>query len=135
MILINDILELHEKSIVDFGGSHGIRDIGLLESAIARPFQTFGGEDLYRTTFEKAAALAESVIINHPFVDGNKRTGMLAMVSLLLNGQFLMTLVLRIIIWIFDSQTFGLRRRVQIIVSGNENYRRQPERYVFLIGF
>ncbi len=46
MINIADILELHEKSINDFGGSHGIRDVGLLESAIARPFQTFGGEDL-----------------------------------------------------------------------------------------
>jgi death-on-curing protein len=54
VILINDILELHEKSIVDFGGSHGIRDIGLLESAIARPFQTFDGEDLYPTTLDKA---------------------------------------------------------------------------------
>ncbi len=88
MISINDILVLHEKSINDFGGSHGIRDVGLLESAIARPFQTFGGEDLYPTTFEKAAALAESLIINHPFVDGNKRTGMLAMVSLLINDQY-----------------------------------------------
>ena len=62
--------------------------MGLLESAIARPFQTFGSEDLYPTTFEKAAALAESLIINHPFVDGNKRTGMLAMVSLLINDQY-----------------------------------------------
>jgi len=88
VISINDILVLHEKSINDFGGSHGIRDVGLLESAIARPFQTFGGEDLYPTTFEKAAALAESLIINHPFVDGNKRTGMLAMVSLLINDQY-----------------------------------------------
>ncbi len=85
---LNDILVLHEKSINDFGGSHGIRDVGLLESAIARPFQTFGGEDLYPTTFEKAAALAESLIINHPFVDGNKRTGMLAMVSLLIKDQY-----------------------------------------------
>ncbi len=73
MIPINDILELHEKSINDFGGSRGIRDIGLLESAIARLFQTFDGEDLYPTTLDKAAALGESLIINHPFVDGNKR--------------------------------------------------------------
>lgn len=88
MIPINDILELHEKSINDFGGSRGIRDIGLLESAIARLFQTFDGEDLYPTTLDKAAALGESLIINHPFVDGNKRTGMLAMVSLLINDQY-----------------------------------------------
>ena len=61
MIVVGDILELHKKSINDFGGSHGIRDIGLLESAIARPFQTFGGEDLYPTVFEKAAAPKESL--------------------------------------------------------------------------
>ncbi|MEP6673497.1 MAG: Fic family protein [Ferruginibacter sp.] len=59
MILIDDILELHDASIKGFGGGSGIRDLGLLESAIARPFQTFGGEDLYPTAFEKAAALGE----------------------------------------------------------------------------
>ena len=86
MILLEDILELHNKSIIDFGGSHGVRDLGLVESAIARPFQTFGGEELYKNIFEKAAALGESLIINHPFVDGNKRTGMLAMLSLLISA-------------------------------------------------
>lgn len=88
MIEVEDILQLHERSINDFGGSNGIRDMGLLESAIARPFQTFGGEDLYRTIFDKAAALGESLIINHPFVDGNKRTGMLAMLSLLISSGY-----------------------------------------------
>ncbi len=91
MILVADILALHQKSIIDFGGSPGIRDIGLLESAIARPFQTFGGEDLYPTIFEKAAALAESLIVNHPFVDGNKRTGMLAMSGFLIVNNFYFT--------------------------------------------
>lgn len=81
MILIKDILELHRLSIELYGGAVGVRDLGLLESAIARPFQTFGGDDLYPTVFEKAAALGESLIINHPFVDGNKRTGFLAMAS------------------------------------------------------
>ena len=88
MISIEDVLDLHEKSINDYGGSHGIREKGLLESAIARPFQTFGQEDLYATTLEKAAALGESLIVNHPFVDGNKRTGMLAMVSFLINNGY-----------------------------------------------
>ncbi len=88
MILIEDILELHHKSIKDYGGANGIRDIGLLESAIARPFQTFADEDLYPTIFDKAAALGESLIINHPFVDGNKRTGLLAMLSLLISNQY-----------------------------------------------
>ena len=89
MIDIADILLLHEKSIDDFGGSHGIRDIGLLEAALARPFQTFGGADLYPTIIEKAAALGESLIKNHPFVDGNKRTGLLAMLSFLIENQYL----------------------------------------------
>jgi death-on-curing protein len=84
MIQLNDILELHEQSINLYGGSMGIRDEGLLQSAIQRPFQTFGGEDLYPTVYEKAAALGESLIENHPFVDGNKRTGALAMFTFLM---------------------------------------------------
>jgi death-on-curing protein len=91
MILAEDVLKLHDKSIDDFGGATGIRDTGLLESALARPFQTFAGEDLYPTAFEKAAAIAESLIINHPFIDGNKRTGMLAMVTVLLEYNFALT--------------------------------------------
>ena len=83
MILLEDILNLHKYSIQKYGGSEGLRDSGLLESAIARPFQTFGGEDLYPSVFEKAAALGESLIINHPFIDGNKRTGAVAMAALL----------------------------------------------------
>lgn len=84
MIQLEDILMVHDASIERFGGSKGIRDKGLLESAIARPFQTFGGEALYPDPFSKAAALAESLIINHPFVDGNKRTGFAGMAALLM---------------------------------------------------
>jgi len=83
MITKEVLLRLHELSIYDYGGSPGLRDEGLLESAIARPYQTFGGEELYQTVFEKAAALAQSIIINHPFVDGNKRTGFLSLLALL----------------------------------------------------
>jgi death on curing protein len=86
MILLSDILNLHDKSIEIYGGAKGVRDLGLLESAIARPFQTFGGEDLYPSPYEKAAALGESLIINHPFIDGNKRTGMLGMATFLLEN-------------------------------------------------
>jgi death-on-curing protein len=83
MISLEDILLLHEFSIQDFGGASGVRDIGMLESAVSRLFQTFGGEELYPSPYEKAAALAESLIKNHPFIDGNKRTGVLAMIALL----------------------------------------------------
>lgn len=86
MILIEDVLKLHELSIQMYGGSYGIRDRGLLESAIARPFQSFGGEDLYPNPVEKAAALGESLIINHPFIDGNKRTGLLGIATFLLEN-------------------------------------------------
>ena len=78
MITLDEVLQLHQYSINDFGGSHGIRDIGLLESAVERPNATFGGEELYPNCFTKAAAILESIVKNHPFVDGNKRTGWLA---------------------------------------------------------
>lgn len=91
MITKEIILSLHELSIKEYGGSHGLRDEGLMESAIARPYQTFGGDDLYPTPIEKAAAIAESVIINHPFVDGNKRTGFLAMLAVLGEADIVLT--------------------------------------------
>ena len=69
-----------------------MRDEGLMESAIARPYQTFGGEDLYPSLYEKAAAIAESIIINHPFNDGNKRTGFLAMLTILDEDNLSITL-------------------------------------------
>lgn len=65
------------------GGANGVRDLGGLESAIARPYQGFGGEELYPSCFEKAAAMGESIIMNHPFVDGNKRTGYVLMETVL----------------------------------------------------
>lgn len=68
------ILFIHSRLIDSTGGTHGIRDIGLLQSAAGRPEATFGGEDLYPDIFHKAAALMESLIKNHPFIDGNKRT-------------------------------------------------------------
>ncbi|MBT0607466.1 type II toxin-antitoxin system death-on-curing family toxin [Aequorivita echinoideorum] len=70
------------------GGSAGIRDTGSLLSALNRPFQTFGGEDLYPTALEKSAAIVESIIINHPFIDGNKRMGYAFMRLLLAEGGY-----------------------------------------------
>jgi death on curing protein len=82
-----EVLELHRRIIEQSGGAFGIRDVGLLESAIAKPRMTFGGEDLYPSLLEKAAALGFSIIMNHPFVDGNKRTGHAATETfLVLNG-------------------------------------------------
>lgn len=81
------ILALHDQAIKRFGGSNGLRDNGLLESAAARPRASFGGEDLYPTVFEKAAALMHSLLKNHPFVDGNKRTALSSCaIFLMVNG-------------------------------------------------
>ena len=69
------------------GGVLGIRDLGGLESALAQPRASFGGDDLYPGVIEKAAAVGFSLVMGHPFVDGNKRTGHAAMeIFLVLNG-------------------------------------------------
>jgi death-on-curing protein len=83
MISVQQALRVHTIAIEKFGGADGVRDADGLQSALARPFQTFDAIDLYSTIFEKAAAIGESIIINHPFVDGNKRTGYLLMEALL----------------------------------------------------
>src|SRR6202162_3798288 len=72
---------LHTVAVTEFAGSQGIRDRGLLESAISRPLASFGGKNLYDTPFKRAAALVESLVLNHGFVDGNKRTAMYAMAA------------------------------------------------------
>jgi len=77
MIDLEFALKVHDRSINDYGGSEGIRDKGLLLLALARPYATFDQQDLYPYPIEKAAAVFESIIINHPFMDGNKRTAYL----------------------------------------------------------
>ena len=72
------VLFIHARLIAETGGEHGVRDLGLLLSAVARPQASFDQADLYPEVFTKAAALLESLIGNHPFVDGNKRTGISA---------------------------------------------------------
>jgi death-on-curing protein len=72
------VLFIHARLIAETGGEHGIRDLGLLSSAVSRPQAMFNGNELYPDIHTKAAALLESLINNHPFVDGNKRTGITA---------------------------------------------------------
>ncbi len=74
IIDLETALHIHKKSIEEYGGSSGLRDEGSLLSALARLFATFDQQDLYPTPEEKATAIFESIIINHPFMDGNKRT-------------------------------------------------------------
>jgi death-on-curing protein len=81
------VLFIHARLIEETGGEHGIRDLGLLISAIERPRATFDKKELYADIFAKAAALFDSLIRNHPFLDGNKRTGITsASLFLLRNG-------------------------------------------------
>ena len=81
------IIKMHRLLIQETGGSEGIRDEGLLDSALNAPFQTFDGEGVYKTIPAKAAKLGFLLINNHPFIDGNKRIGTLAMLVFLeING-------------------------------------------------
>lgn len=81
------VISLHSSLIEATGGTDGVRDMGLLESALEAPFQTFDGKDLYPALIQKAARLGHSLISNHPFVDGNKRIGIHTMlVFLAANG-------------------------------------------------
>lgn len=85
MIKINKekILLLHQLIAEETGGSVGVRDVGLLESALNNAYATFNGEELYKTKEEKAASLGFSLISNHAFVDGNKRIGVYVMLTFL----------------------------------------------------
>jgi len=86
-LTLSEALELHDRVIAQSGGALGILNLGALESALAQPRITFGGKELYTSVVEKATTLGYSLIQNHPFLDGNKRTGHAAMeVFLFLNG-------------------------------------------------
>lgn len=87
MITFEEVLIIHTRVIKEFGGADGIRDRGLVDAAISRPFQTFDGHELYPSAIEKAAAIIESILNNHPFVDGNKRTGYVLLRLVLLNNN------------------------------------------------
>ena len=80
---IDIIIAIHEELINKIGGAHGIRDLNLLDMSVNSTFQTFDSTDLYPTLIDKAAHLVYSLIKNHPFLDGNKRLGVTAMLIFL----------------------------------------------------
>jgi death-on-curing protein len=85
---LSEVLEIHQDQIARYGGSVGIRDLDLLKSALGMPAVTYGGEFLHTDLFEMASAYLFHIVKNHPFVDGNKRTGTVAaLVFLDLNGR------------------------------------------------
>lgn len=86
-LTVEEVLYIHFQVIDRFGGLHGVRDTGGLKSAVARPHTTVFGNDAYPTVIDKAASMLHSLVLNHPFQDGNKRTAFAAMgLFLQLNG-------------------------------------------------
>ena len=90
-LTLEQIIVIHDDQIERYGGRHGIRDFALLESAQLRPQSTFNSRDLYSTIFTKAAALIHSLVLNHPFIDGNKRTGLASGIIFLLLNNYELT--------------------------------------------
>lgn len=87
-LTLDEVLEIHSDQLARYGGSSGLRDPGLLDSALAQPQATFGGQFLHADLFEMASAYLFHIVQNHAFVDGNKRVGAVAaLVFLLLNDQ------------------------------------------------
>lgn len=82
-LTVEEIIKMHEKLIQKTGGMSGLRDFGMLESAVYSAMQFFGEEEVYSTSCERAARLAYAITMNHPFCDGNKRTGMFVMLMTL----------------------------------------------------
>ncbi len=88
LLTLEQLLQLHVLVIRQSGGADGLRDLGRLESVIAAQTQEVFGEELYRGVFEKAAALCRGIIADHPFTDGNKRTGMLVALTFVEINQY-----------------------------------------------
>ncbi len=87
-LTVGEVLDIYSRVMQQSGGLVGIRDLGALESAVAQPRMTFEGAELYPTLIEKASALGFSLIENHPFLDGNKRTGHAALETLLVLNDY-----------------------------------------------
>jgi len=106
-LTLDEVLEIHREMIERYGGSAGIRDAGLLESAVAMPQAGFGDTYLHSNLFEMAAAYLFHLVQNHPFVDGNKRVGaMAAFVFLRING------------WILTASESEFERMVRQVAEG-----------------
>ena len=106
-LTIGEVLRLHLLVAQQTGGASGVRDASALESALAQPRMTFGGQELYPGVLEKAAALCFFIVSGHPFIDGNKRTGHAAMETfLVLNG------------FEIDARTYEQERVILAVAAG-----------------
>jgi len=91
-LTVEEVLDLHEQLVGRFGGGHGLRDLGMLASAVAMPQAGFGDSYLHEDLFEMAAAYLFHIVMNHPFIDGNKRTGAHAAFVFLADNGYAVTL-------------------------------------------
>ena len=89
-LTVKEVLRIHQRVITTFGGAHGVRDLGLLESAVARPKAGFGDFEAYPTLVSKAAVLLHSLAANHAFVDGNKRTALVSCQTFLKRNGYML---------------------------------------------
>ena len=89
---LDEVLAIHHEEVQKFGGHHGIRDFNLLDSAVHRPQTSFMGEDLYPTLFDKAASLLHSILMNHAFIDANKRTAIVSTARFLYLNSYKITM-------------------------------------------
>ncbi len=105
------VLFIHARLTDETGGDHLLRDVGLLASAVAWPRAAFGGQELYSDLFAQAAALMQSLLLNHPFLDGNKRTGITAAALLLLRNGYRLT-----------ADNAGLERFTFAVVNGQQSF-------------
>ncbi|MFC5409842.1 type II toxin-antitoxin system death-on-curing family toxin [Larkinella bovis] len=122
---VEDIVLLHGIIIQQSGGLAGIRDQGGLEAAVTQPKMTFAGEDLYPTIIEKASALCFSLVMNHPFIDGNKRIGHAAMEFFLMRNGYEVRadideqeqIILDLAAGLLDRETFTqwLKKRIVVL--------------------
>jgi len=125
-LTLSEVLEVHRQVMAQTGGAEGLIHLPALESALAQPQMIFGGEDLYPTLADKAAALGYALIQNHPFLDGNKRTGHAAMeVFLVLNGYEIRAavdeqehMILQVAASELDREAFTAWLRTRVVAKG-----------------
>jgi len=128
-LTVEQVIFIHNRSLEKFGGIYGIRDKGLLESAVARPMATFGGKDLYKDFYSKASALGHSILLNHPFIDGNKRTAFTSMDLFLQENGLIINadddecekMILNVIDKTFDDKQLAEWLKNNTILPGTDN--------------
>ncbi len=121
-ISLEEVLELHDDQISSFGGTPGVRDEGLLESALAQPQATFGGQFLHPTIAEQAAAYLYHIAMNHPFIDGNKRSAFAVTDTFLRLNGFSLNLT--------DEQVYNLVIQVVLGTIAKEELSTELELYI-----